>query len=85
MPKVLNYKVIVEQDEDGVFVASAPDIPGCHAQGKTYEEALKNIKQVIDLCLQVAEDIPNYKDRINYDYDENQSRFIGITNIAIQI
>ncbi len=56
MPKVLNFKVLIEQDEDGVFVAHVPAIAGCHTQGRTYEEVIKNIKESIGLCLEVAKD-----------------------------
>jgi len=41
MPKVLNYRVIIEKDEDGVYVASVPMIQGCYTEADTYEEALK--------------------------------------------
>lgn len=61
MPKILNFKVILEQDEKGYFVASVPAIPGCHTQGKTYEEVLKNIKEAIELCLKVADSNPSYE------------------------
>ena len=54
--KILQFKVIIEQDEDGWFVASAPAIPGCHTQGKTYEEVIKNITEAIELCLEVAKE-----------------------------
>ncbi|MDO8515274.1 MAG: type II toxin-antitoxin system HicB family antitoxin [bacterium] len=52
MPKVLNYEVIIEKDEDGVYVASVPKIQGCHTEGDTREEALERIKEVIELCLE---------------------------------
>ncbi|MDO8570387.1 MAG: type II toxin-antitoxin system HicB family antitoxin [Candidatus Daviesbacteria bacterium] len=82
MPKVLNFRVIIEQDEDGVFVASVPAIPGCYTQGKTYDEATKRIKEVIELCLEEAKDNPAYRARI--DFSENfEDRFLGITNIPV--
>ena len=43
----LQYRVIIEQDEDGVFVAECPSLPGCVSQGKTRKEALKNIQDAI--------------------------------------
>ncbi len=43
----MKYRVIVEQDEDGVFVAEAPALPGCVSQGATREEAVANIKDAI--------------------------------------
>ncbi len=41
------YQVVVEQDEDGVYVVSCPAIQGCYTQGATYEEAVTNIKEAI--------------------------------------
>ena len=45
------FQVIVEQDEAGYFVAECPALKACYTQGKTYEEAAENIKDVIGLCL----------------------------------
>jgi len=41
---------LIEQDEDGWFVAKVPDLQGCATQGKTVEEALKRIKEAIQVC-----------------------------------
>ena len=41
------YRVTLEQDEDGVFVASVPELPGCVSDGKTRKQALKNVKDAI--------------------------------------
>lgn len=51
----LNMKlsVTIDRDEDGVWVVECPSIPGCVSQGKTKAEALKSIKQAIQLCLEV--------------------------------
>lgn len=46
------YTVIVERDEDGLYVASVPLIPGCYTQGATYEEAMTNIKDAIRLHIE---------------------------------
>lgn len=43
----------LDRDEDGVWVAECPSIPGCISQGKTREEALANIREAIALCLEV--------------------------------
>jgi len=48
--------VIIERDEDGVYVAECPAIPGSISQGKTYEEVLANIKEAIELCLEVRKE-----------------------------
>lgn len=86
MPKVFNFRVIIEQDEDGIFVASVPALPGCHSQGKTYEEAIKNIKEAIQLCLEVAKEDKIYKDQIDWsDVGHDKNRFLGITEIPIKL
>jgi len=51
--KMLKLPVVVQQDEEGWFVAECPAIPGCVSQGKTSEEALTNIREAIELCLEV--------------------------------
>ena len=43
----MKYRVVIEPDEDGVFVAECPALPGCISQGKTRAEALANIKDAI--------------------------------------
>ena len=43
----------ITQDEDGVFVAECPVIPGCISQGRSEEEALANLREAISLCLEV--------------------------------
>lgn len=48
----MNIKVIVENGEDGYFVARVPSLKGCWSQGKTREEALENIREAIDLYLE---------------------------------
>ena len=82
MTKVLNFKIITTQDDNGIFVVSCPAIPGCHSQGETYEEALKRIEEVIKLCLKVAKDDLDYRASIDFD-QKNTSRFVGISEVTI--
>ena len=84
MPKVKNFKVIIEQDEDGIFVADVPAIPGCYTQGKTYEEAVKGIKEVIELCLEEAKADPVYRAKINLE-ESSPDKFLGITSVPAQV
>jgi len=44
-----------EKNEDGFYVVECPVFSGCYSQGKTMDEALKNIREVIDLCLEEKE------------------------------
>lgn len=85
MSKILNFKIIIEQDEDGYFVASAPSIPGCHSQGKTYEEALDNIKEAVELCLEEANSDPSYASRIVYPEKDGREKFLGVIDLPVQV
>jgi predicted RNase H-like HicB family nuclease len=48
----MKYRVLIEPDEDGVFVAEVPSLPGCVSQGQTREQAVENIKEAIALYLE---------------------------------
>ena len=48
----MKYRVLIEQDEDGFFVAEVPSLPGCISQGQTRAEATQNIKEAISLYLE---------------------------------
>ena len=53
----MKFRVNIEQDEDGWFVATVPSLPGCISQGKTEEKAAENIKEAIELHVKsLAED-----------------------------
>ncbi len=45
--------VTIVEDEDGMFIAECPSIPGCVSQGKTEDEAAKNTREAIQECLEV--------------------------------
>lgn len=62
--------VLVEIDEDGVYIVSCPVFKGCHSYGKTVEEALENLKEVVEICLE--EEVP-----------ENLNKFIGFRELEI--
>lgn len=70
--KPSSFAVYIEQDEDGVFIGSVPSIPGCHAQGGTEEEMLRNLEEVVKLCLR------------NVDRESiEKTRFVGIHNLDV--
>jgi predicted RNase H-like HicB family nuclease len=48
----LKYRVLIEQDEDGIFVAEVPALPGCISQGNTRKEVLRNIQEAITAYLE---------------------------------
>jgi predicted RNase H-like HicB family nuclease len=51
----MKYRVLIEQDEDGVYVAEVPALPGCISQGHTRSEAIENIKEAIAAYLESLE------------------------------
>ena len=68
---MVEFNVIIEKDEDGLYVASVPEIQGCYTQGKTIQEVLKRIKEAIEVCLEAdGEEIKPMK-------------FVGIQRVEI--
>ncbi len=47
------FNVTLDRDEDGYWIVECPSIPGCFSQGDTKAEAIENIKDAIELCLEV--------------------------------
>lgn len=76
--KVLQFKVIIEQDENGWFVASVPELPGCYTQGKTLEQVRERIKEVIELVLESDQDIKKNKLQSPYPH----SKFFAIEDLS---
>jgi len=66
------FNVVIEQDEDGYFVASVPELRGCHTQAKSLDALMKRIKEAIELCLEV-EDTPV------------SNQFIGVQRVAVMV
>ena len=53
-----HYSLLIQwDDEDQIYVVSVPELPGARTHGKTYEEAIKNAHQVIELWLETAQDL----------------------------
>jgi len=48
----LHLPIIIEMDEDGYYIVSCPMFRGCHSYGETIDEALENIREVIEMCLE---------------------------------
>ncbi len=73
MKKVLDYLVVIEQDEDGVYVATVPALKGCHTQARSLEELFPRIREAIELCLEVE------------GAEEPPMRFIGVHQIEVAV
>jgi len=71
--KVQNFTVVIEKDEDGYYVGYVPSIRGCHTQGKTLDELIKNIKEAIELCLEVE------------GKEIEEEKFVGVQNIEVSL
>ncbi len=78
--KELQFKVLIEQDEDGIYVAPVPELPGCYTQGKTLEEVRKRIKEDIELVLESDKNAKEEK----LQSPKSSSHFFGIEEVTIQ-
>jgi predicted RNase H-like HicB family nuclease len=65
------FDVVIERDDDGYYVASVPQLPGCHTQARSLDEVTARIREAIELCLEV-EGAP-----------EQSLEFIGIQRITL--
>jgi predicted RNase H-like HicB family nuclease len=63
--KKSRFPIIIEQDEDGFYIVSCPLFKGCHTYGKTVDEALENIREVIEICLEET-NIDNLNNFVGY-------------------
>lgn len=50
------FNVVIERDSEGFYVASVPELPGCHTQAKSLDTLMVRIREAIDLCLEVNGD-----------------------------
>jgi predicted RNase H-like HicB family nuclease len=72
MKNKIHLPILIEQDEDKVYIVSCPTFKGCHSYGKTIEEAMKNIREVIELCLQ--------EEKV-----ESTNDFIGFRELELEV
>jgi len=68
--KKIHVPILIETDEDGIYIVSCPLFKGCHSYGKTIDEALSRIKEVIDICLEDSQ-------------PEQLNTFVGFREIEI--
>jgi len=71
--KKLNFTILIEKDEDGMYIASVPALRGCHTQAKSVEELIPRIKEAIELCLEVEQD------------ELFQNEFVGVQQVEVLI
>lgn len=68
---IREFNVILERDSEGYYVASVPELPGCHTQARSLDKLMVRIREAIELCLEVQRDLPR------------SSEFIGVQRIAV--
>lgn len=79
--KTQHFKVIIEKDEDGFFVAQVPALPGCVTQAKTYEQLMRRIQEAIELCLEIELSDKQYRQQKKlFAYEPS---FIGIEEVTV--
>ncbi len=71
--KILNFTVLIEQDEEGWYVAKVPDILGCYTQGKTIAQVLDRIKEAIEVCLEADKE------------EREPMKFVGVQQVEIKV
>jgi predicted RNase H-like HicB family nuclease len=69
--KSIHVPIIIETDEDGIFIVSCPQFKGCHTYGKTIDEALIRIREAIELCMEDSQS------------SENLNTFVGFREVEI--
>ena len=71
MDKIFN--VIIEKDTDGFYVSSVPALKGCHTQAKSLDELMERTKEVIELCLETENLMPE------------PNEFIGVQRLVLSV
>ena len=69
------FTIVIEQDEDGIYVASVPELEGCHTQAKTLDELRERIIEAIQLYLEVESDL----------IKEVPLQFVGIQKVGVAV
>ncbi|NTV28372.1 MAG: type II toxin-antitoxin system HicB family antitoxin [Methanothrix sp.] len=67
----MKFDVVIRKDEDGYYVATVPDLAGCHTQARSLDELMSRIKEAILLCLDVKE-------------RDEMSSFVGVQIVEVE-
>lgn len=65
------FSVVVERDEEGFYVASVPQLPGCHTQARSLDKLIERIREAIALCLEAERDV------------RSTTEFIGVQRVTV--
>ncbi|WP_071190271.1 type II toxin-antitoxin system HicB family antitoxin [Trichormus sp. NMC-1] len=64
------FYVVIERDEDGMYIGEVPQLKACYSQGETIDELMKNIREVIEMCVEELE-------------EELTTEFVGVQKIVL--
>ena len=64
------FSVVIERDEDGYYVGEVPHLRACYSQGRTLDELMTNIREAIELCLEV-------------EGEQSLSEFVGVQKVVL--
>jgi predicted RNase H-like HicB family nuclease len=73
LPMSREFSILIEQDAEGYYVATVPELRGCHTQAKSLDTLMKRVREAIDLCLEVEKEVPK------------ASQFIGVQRIVVEV
>ena len=65
-----NFTILIERDEDGMYIGSVPSLKSCYTQAKTLEELFPRMREAIELCLDIEDDI-------------TQNSFVGVQQMEV--
>ncbi len=68
--KTKEFYVVIERDEDGMYIGEVSQLKACYSQGETIDELMKNIREVIEMCLEEME-------------EESTTEFIGVQRVVV--
>jgi predicted RNase H-like HicB family nuclease len=66
------FTIVIERDEDGYFIGTAPQLKGCHTQAKSLDELMQRMKEAVQLCLEAEG-----------ESEEGELQFVGVQRIAV--
>jgi predicted RNase H-like HicB family nuclease len=67
------FSVIIEMDSDGYFIATVPELKGCHTQAKSLDALMERIREAIELCLEVETE------------QNSMLQFIGVQRVSVEM
>ena len=67
------FNVIVERDEEGFYVATVPELRGCHTQARSLDTLMERVREAIDLCLE------------EQGFPISSTEFVGVQRVTVQV